>query len=468
MAPLAVMLKAAGHQVTGSDQAAFPPMSDVLARSGIEILSGFSADHLDPAPDLVVVGNAVPSSNPEAVAAEAARLPKMSFPEAVSRFFLADRKSLVVSGTHGKTTTTGMLARALQVAGLDPGFLVGGLVRDLGDFAKAGSGEFFVVEGDEYDSAYFDKRPKFVHYRPHAAILTSIEFDHADIYRDLDHVKSAFADLVDLVPDGSPLVACSDYPAVVEVSARAAAKPVTYGLGNEGDWQVRDLRESESGTEFAATYAPRGKIAVDSTPVRMRLGGAMNALNGLAVFALCRELGVDASAVLDALAGYEGAARRQEIVGRPGGIVVIDDFAHHPTAVLSTLGAVRGAYPGKRLVAVFEPRSNTSRRAVFQERYLEALSAADLVAISEVFAKANDPLTPEQMLSTDRLVDELCAGGKSAWAAGGPDAILERLTAEVRAGDVVVCMSNGAFGGLPRRLVAAIEQRVAGEVAAGA
>jgi UDP-N-acetylmuramate: L-alanyl-gamma-D-glutamyl-meso-diaminopimelate ligase len=450
MAPLAVMLKAAGHEVTGSDQAAFPPMSEVLARSGIEILKGFSPDYLDPAPDLVVVGNAVPSSNPEAEAAEAARLPKMSFPEALSRFFLAERKSLVVSGTHGKTTTTGMLASALQVAGLDPGFLVGGLVRDLGDFAKAGSGEFFIVEGDEYDSAYFDKRPKFVHYRPHAAILTSIEFDHADIYRDLDHVKSAFSDLVDLVPAGSPIIACSDYPAVVEVLARAAAKPVTYGLGGEGDWQVR------------------GAGAAESTPVRMRLGGAMNALNGLAVFALCRELGIDTSAVLEALSGYEGAARRQEVVGRPGGIVVIDDFAHHPTAVLSTLGAIRGAYPGKRLVAVFEPRSNTSRRAVFQDRYLEALSGADLIAISEVFAKANDPLTPEQMLSTERLVEQLSAQGRSAWSAEGPEAILERLAAEVRAGDVVVCMSNGAFGGLPRKLVAAIERRVAAELGAGA
>jgi UDP-N-acetylmuramate: L-alanyl-gamma-D-glutamyl-meso-diaminopimelate ligase len=468
MAPLAVMLKAAGHEVSGCDKAAFPPMSDVLSRSGIEVLKGFSPQHLDYGPDLVVIGNAVPASNPEAQAVESRGLPKVSFPEALSKFFLVDKKSLVVSGTHGKTTTTGMLARALQIANMDPGFLVGGLVRDLGDFAKAGTGDFFVVEGDEYDSAYFDKRPKFVHYQPHAAILTSIEFDHADIYRDLNHVKAAFEDLVGLVRDGSPIVACSDYPAVSEVLAQAKGKPITYGLGADGDWQVADLRVSEIGMTFSAKYAGKSRQGGAPTPIRMRLGGAMNALNGLSVYALCRELDIDQAAVLEALASYQGAARRQEVVGTGGGVVVIDDFAHHPTAVESTLSAVRGAYPGRRLIAVFEPRSNTSRRAVFQQRYLEALSSADVVAISEVFAKSNDPLAPDQTLSTVRLVDELSECGTAAWSASGPDAILDRLADDAMAGDVIVCMSNGAFGNLPRKLVAQIERRSMGDLSAGA
>jgi len=455
MAPLAVMLKAAGNVITGSDKAAFPPMSDVLRAAGIDIMEGFAAEHLHPRPDLVIVGNAVPRTNPEAVEAERLGLLRMSFPQAVSGFFLEGNQPLVVAGTHGKTTTTGMLAHALQVAGLHPGYLVGGLVRDLGNFAQPGSGGFFVIEGDEYDSAFFDKRPKFLHYRPAAAIITSVEFDHADIYRDLQHVKAAFRDLATLVPPGAPLVTCSDYPAALDVARSASlARIVTYGLEAQTGWQPTVVGTGASGARVRISWRGRAE-----DELLVGVAGRMNALNATAVYALCRELNVPTDAVREALASYRGPARRQEVVGDEAGITVIDDFAHHPTAVAETLAAVRSRFPGRRLVAVFEPRSNTSRRAIFQDEYAKALTAADAVVVSRVFAKDNDPLAVDEMLSTDRLVTDLRRAGTAAAVGDGPDAILARLTGETYDGDVVVCMSNGAFGNLPRRLLSLLAAR---------
>ncbi len=452
MAPLAVMLKERGVAVSGCDQAAFPPMSEVLAEAGVQVALGFSPEHLEPEPDLVVVGNAIPASNPEARWVEERGLRRWSFPETLSRLFLEGRRPLVVAGTHGKTTTTGMLARALQVAGLDPGYLVGGLVRDLGRFAQSGSGEFFVVEGDEYDSAYFDKRPKFLHYRPSAAIITSIEFDHADIYRSLEEVKQAFGAFVGLLPAGAPLVVCADDPVVQATVAKSRARLVTYGIGPGAVWRAAGIAAARSGMEFDVFYRgrPMGRR------LRLGLSGRMNVSNSLAVYALCRELGVAEDAVVEALAEFRGAARRQEVIGEASGVVVVDDFAHHPSAVAATLAAMRARFDGRRLWAVFEPRSNTSRRAVFQRHYAESLAAADCVVVSAVYSKPNDPLRPEEMLSTTRLVEDLRAAGRHAWSADGPDEILARLPGELRRGDVVVCMSNGAFGNLPRRLLAAL------------
>jgi UDP-N-acetylmuramate: L-alanyl-gamma-D-glutamyl-meso-diaminopimelate ligase len=449
MAPLAVALKQAGHDVTGSDVQAYPPMSEVLALAGIRILEGFSANHLEPRPDLVIIGNAVPRTNVEAQEVERLGIPRVSFPEAVARFLIGTSRSLVVAGTHGKTTTTGMLSFVLDTAGLEPGYLVGGRVPDLGEFARAGGGRYFVVEGDEYDSAYFDKRPKFIHYRPHGVILTSIEFDHADIYRDASHVESAFADLLALLGSDSPLVACGDYESIRRVTERVSvARVLWYGCRAEAEWSYRDVRAVGAETHFEALY--RG--FPDST-LRLSIPGEMNAANALAVYAMTRELGVDRAAVIDGLRRYRGAARRQQLVGEAAGITVVDDFAHHPTAVRLTLDAMRKCFPGRRIVAVFEPRSNTSRRAVFQDAYAEALSRASVAAVSAVYAKPNDPLTADQMLSTDRLVAELERRNTSAWAAAGPDAILDRLPEELRPGDVVVCMSNGSFGNLPLRLL---------------
>jgi UDP-N-acetylmuramate: L-alanyl-gamma-D-glutamyl-meso-diaminopimelate ligase len=450
MAPLAVMLQEAGYDVRGSDKAAFPPMSDALAEAGIEIRIPFSPANLEPRPDLVIMGNAVTRANEEAVAVEASGVELLSFPQALSRFFLTDRRSLVVAGTHGKTTTTGMLAFALQTAGLDPGYLIGGRVRDLPRLATRGTGAFFVVEGDEYDTAYFDKGPKFLHYQPSAAIVTSVEFDHADIYRDVEHVKSSFRRFAEILPDGAPLVACSDYEHLrAAIEGAGSARRIWYGTGAEAEWSPRNLVAEGDGIAFDAY---RGGACEQR--VRLALCGEMNALNAIAVWALTRELDIDRAAVLDGLARYRGAARRQEIVGEARGITVVDDFAHHPTAVGATIAAMRTRWPERRLVAVFEPRSNTTRRAVFQQAYTEALAGADLVALSAVFAKENDPLAADEMLSTDRIVADLKAGGVGAWSADGPDEILARLMGELREGDVVLCMSNGAFGNLPRRLVA--------------
>jgi UDP-N-acetylmuramate: L-alanyl-gamma-D-glutamyl-meso-diaminopimelate ligase len=449
MAPLAVALKQAGHEVTGSDVQAYPPMSEVLASAGIRIQEGFSPLHLEPRPDLVVIGNAVPKTNPEAQEIERLGIPRISFPEAVARFLIGSSRSLVVAGTHGKTTTTGMLSFVLDTAGLEPGYLVGGRVPDLGEFARAGSGRYFVVEGDEYDSAYFDKRPKFIHYRPYGVILTSIEFDHADIYRDAAHVESAFADLLALLNAESPLVACGEYDSIRRVVERVGvARVAWYGRDASAEWSYRDVRLVGNETHCEALH--RG--FPDAT-LRLAIPGEMNAANALAVYAMTRELGIDRAAVMDGLRRYRGAARRQQLVGEAGDITVIDDFAHHPTAVRMTLDAMRKRFPGRRLVAVFEPRSNTSRRAVFQDAYADALSGAAIAAISAVYAKPNDPLTSDQMLSTDRLVADLERRNTHAWSAQGPDAILARLPSDLRRGDVVVCMSNGSFGNLPRRLL---------------
>ena len=454
MAPLAVMLKKTGHRVTGSDAGVFPPMSDVLAQAGIDVLPGFSEQRIaELRPDLVIVGNACTKQNPEAMAVERMRLRRMSFPQALAEFFLEGHCSLVVAGTHGKTTTTGMLATALEAAGEKPGYLIGGLIRDLGEFARPGSGRAFVVEGDEYDSAYFDKRPKFIHYQPAAAIVTSVEFDHADIYRDLDAVRAAFRSLVDLLPSDGPLVACGDHEDVRTLLARVR-KPISYGTGSHNDWQALRRRTEAMGVCFEAVYRGKREAAVT-----LGLFGEMNVLNALAVYALCRDLGVDEKGVLSGLAGYRGAARRQELVGESFGVTIIDDFAHHPTAVEKTIAAVRERFPGRPIRAVFEPRSNTSRRAVFQQQYADALSCADAVALSAVYGKQNDPLKPEEMLSTERLIEDLRTRGVNAWSADGPDSILPRLADEVRPGDVVLCMSNGSFGNLPRRLLESLRHR---------
>ncbi len=452
MAPLAVLLKRAGHEVSGSDSAAYPPMSDALAAAGIEVVEGFGAGNIPGDADLVIIGNAVAATNPEAEAVERAGVERFSMAEAVARFLLDGKESLVVAGTHGKTTTTAMLARALQAAGLQPGYLVGGVVPELGELAHRAEGRHFVIEGDEYDTAYFDKRPKFIHYRPSAAIVTSVEFDHADIYRDIDAVKFAFSSLAALLPPAAPLVGCGDWPDLIDaVTGAGPHRLIRYGLGEANDWRLLDHAQGAEGQSYSAAF--HGRI---EDRIELGVPGTMNALNALAVYALGRELGVPRTAVIEALAAFEGAARRQQVVGTAAGVTVIDDFAHHPTAVGATLAAVRARYPGRRLRAVFEPRSNTSRRSVFQQRYLEALSVADCVVVSEVYAKQNDPLGEDERLCTARLVEELQGRGLEAWQGGGPEAILERLAGQLRAGDVVVCMSNGAFGGLPGRLLDAL------------
>ncbi|MGE0518697.1 MAG: UDP-N-acetylmuramate--L-alanine ligase [Candidatus Binatia bacterium] len=452
MAALAGMLKQRGLRVTGSDEAIYPPMSNVLARLGIPVMEGYSAAHLNPRPDLVVIGNKVTRQNAEVQAVLAAGLPYVSLPEALGELFIAGKQSLVVAGTHGKTTSTAMLARVLERAGADPSVMVGGESLDLGGNFKLGNGRYFVVEGDEYDSAFFDKGPKFLHYRPDAVILTAVEFDHADVYGDLAAVKAAFRRLVALLPAHAPLVVAHGFPHALEVAnAAGQARVVTFGTAPEAEWQVTDVCDRNGWLTMAVRH--RGRREGE---LMLRMPGAINALNALGVYALTRALGFDHQAIAAGLAQYSGVARRQEVVGEFRGVTLVDDFAHHPTAVAGTLAAMRSRYPGRRLWAVFEPRSNTSRRRVFQRDYVDALARADRIIISGVVQKESDVVAAEDLFSPEQLVADLTARRVDARALEASHAIASALAAEVRAGDVVVLMSNGAFGGLRGKLVDAL------------
>lgn len=449
MSALAGLLRAAGHDVTGSDENVYPPASTLLEELGVPVLSGWDPARLDGA-DLVVCGNAVRRTNVEAQAAEACALRMLSFPAALAELFLAGRTPLVVAGTHGKTTSSAMLAWVLSRTGRDPGFLVGGVPRQLGRSFALGTGPHFVVEGDEYDSAYFDKRPKFVHYRPAMLLLNAVEFDHADIYRDLDHVKGAFRSLLDLLPAGAPLVACGDFPHLLDVIAGTRASVQRFGLGAENAWRVTDVRDDGS-TRCTVRHGDRAVCEL-----RLATPGGINARNALGVLLMAHAAGVGFEEAAAALAEFQGVRRRQEVVGEGRGVTVIDDFAHHPTAVAGTLAALRLRYPGCRLRAVFEPRSNTSRRRIFQNEFVAALAGADEAVLSMPFTKENDPLPEPERLDSAAVVRALEARGVPARLLGAPPEIRDYLVASARPGDVIVVMSNGAFGGLPRLLAQAL------------
>ena len=452
MAALAGMLRARGLRVTGSDEAIYPPMSTLLERLGIPVLEGYRAENLTPRPDLVVIGNKVSRDNAEVQAVLAAGLPYVSLPEALGTLFIAGKQSLVVAGTHGKTTSTAMLACVLELAGCDPSVLVGGDSLDFGGNFKLGAGPHFVIEGDEYDSAFFDKGPKFLHYRPNAAILTAVEFDHADIYRDLDAVKAAFRAFVALVPQDAPLVVANAFPHALEVARGGRARVITFGAEETAEWRLVDLRDVGGRLAFAVQHGGR-----DEGALTLAVPGAINALNALGVYALARAIGLEHAAIAEGLARFRGVARRQEVVGEYRGVTVIDDFAHHPTAVAGTLAALRARYPRRRLWGVFEPRSNTSRRRIFQREYVAALSAADRVIVGGVFQKQTDAVSAEDLFSADQLVGDLIVKGVPAAAIGGADEIAATIAAEAAPGDVVALMSNGAFGGLRAKLVAALQ-----------
>jgi UDP-N-acetylmuramate: L-alanyl-gamma-D-glutamyl-meso-diaminopimelate ligase len=442
MSALAALLKEAGHDVTGSDEGVYPPASTLLERLGVDVKEGFDATRLDGV-DLVVCGNAVRSTNVEAAAARERGLRTTSFPQALEELFLVERRPLVVAGTHGKTTSSSMLAWVLRQNGKAPGYLIGGAPPDLGSNATLGTGPWFVVEGDEYDSAYFDKEAKFLHYRPWAVLLNAIEFDHADIYRDLEHVKSAFRKLLALLAPDAPLVACGDFPEVLDVVRDTAARRMLFGVGEANTWRVTDLAD-DGRARF--TVRENGRAVAD---VRLRMAGAINARNALGVMLVARECGVAFADAAGALAEFRGVARRQEVVGEARGITVIDDFAHHPTAVAETLAALRLRYPGRRLRAVFEPRSNTSRRRIFQREFADALARADEAVLAAVFTKPGDPIPAEERLDPAEIVADVAARGTPARLVDGVPAIRDYLLATSAAGDVVVIMSNGAFGGLP-------------------
>jgi UDP-N-acetylmuramate: L-alanyl-gamma-D-glutamyl-meso-diaminopimelate ligase len=450
MAALAGILKESGHRVTGSDEHVYPPMSTFLEGLGIPILNGYKPENLENRPDLVVVGNVIRRDNPEAQALEALGLPRLSLPEALNRFLVGERRSLVVTGTHGKTTTTALLAWLLFAAGRDPGFMVGGIARNFQANYRVGRGPWVVLEGDEYDTAYFDKRPKFVHFQPQMALLTSVEFDHADIYADLDRVVAAFETFVGQLPPASRLVAWGDAPLVRRVCRRASCPVLFYGLAEDTAWQARDLTPVPGGMRFQA-YRGQECWGEFTTPL---LGGH-NVLNTLGALAALAEAGLTPGELAPALAAFQGVKRRLESWGEHRGVLVLDDFAHHPTAVAATLAAVRQGYPGRRLVAVFEPRTNTSRRAVFQEPYAQAFNDADLILVRE---PPDLWKVPEgERFSSAQLARDLRRRGKTAWAYPDTDELLAGLVPLLQPGDLCLIMSNGDFDHLVPRLCRALE-----------
>ncbi len=451
MASLAGLLQSRGYRVTGSDQNVYPPMSTYLNSIGIEVLGGYSEQHLEPQPDLVVIGNAVSAGNAEARRALTLNIPYISFPEALGKFLIRNRQAFVIAGTHGKTTTAALAAWVLTKAGLDPGFFVGGVPLNFSGGWREGRGEHVVVEGDEYDSAFFDKGPKFLHYRPRHVILTSIEFDHADIYRDLDHLKSAFRGLVALVPADGKLVACTDYAPVLEVASAWQGRLITYGQTPGAHWSAANIAVSEGRSFFEPCYLgkPDGRLEVS-------LIGRHNVQNALGVYCMGRELGIQREELAEGFATFAGVRRRQEIKGSARGVLVIDDFAHHPTAVRETIEAVRAAYPGRRLWAVFEPRSNTSRRNIFERDYTEALARADRVIMAGVHQPEKVP--DEQRLSADKVVSDInvLAGERRAAFIDKAADIPDYLAENASPGDIVLVMSNGAFDGVQEKILGAL------------
>jgi UDP-N-acetylmuramate: L-alanyl-gamma-D-glutamyl-meso-diaminopimelate ligase len=452
MSGLALLLRARGYRVTGSDDLLYPPISTLLERLEIPVRRGFAPENLDPPPALVVVGNKLTRSNPEAEAILQRRLPYVSLPQALRELFLNERLPVVVVGTHGKTTTTAMIAWILDATGQRPSFLVGGEVRHWQCNARWDTGRHFVIEGDEYDSAFFDKRPKFLHYAPALVVLNAVEFDHADIYRDLDHVKAAFRALVGSLSTDTPLVVCKDFPHAIDV-ARTHSHVLTFGFSPEAEWRVANLRDAGF-LEFDIVHGHE-RVARAKLPVM----GAMNARNALGAVVAVSQLGVPLREAVQALESFPGVARRQEMVGDFGGVVLIDDFAHHPTAVAATLDAVQARFPGRRVWALFEPRSNTSRRKVFQQEYAQALERADRVIVGGVLRKATDAVAEEELFSPTQLVASLEERGVLARWFDDPDVIAAAVQRNVRRGDVVVIMSNGDFGGLRTKLAAALSER---------
>jgi UDP-N-acetylmuramate: L-alanyl-gamma-D-glutamyl-meso-diaminopimelate ligase len=456
MGSLAGLLAARGVEVTGSDTGIYPPMSTLLEEWGIPVHSGFRPEHvLERPPDLVVIGNAVRPDNPEARAAIDEGLPVLSFSDALFEHAIAGRHSVVVTGTHGKTTTTSLVGSLLLATGRDPSLLVGGFAHDFGGSFREGRGEHFVVEGDEYDTAFFDKTPKFLHYAPRTLLVTSVEFDHADIYRDLEHVKDAFRTLVSRMPEDGTIIAALDHPGVRDVLADAPCAVIGYGLDPKAGHALcaGAVTPGPSGTAFAVL---RDGVEVARTVLPMF--GTFNVENALGALGVVSALGVPIAEAASALESFQGIKRRQELRGEVGGVAVIDDFAHHPTAVAGSIRAVRDRYPGRRIVAVLEPRTNTSRRVIFQEAYEEALAEADRVVVREVddgpIYSATGPVG--DLLSAATLVAGLRARGVDATGAGSVAEIVAQLTGESVAGDVLLCMSNGDFDGIWQRLLEAL------------
>lgn len=451
MASLAGMLQARGHRVTGSDQNVYPPMSTQLEALGIEILNGYRAENADIGADCTVVGNAISRGNAELEEVLNRKMLYRSQAEIVKEEFIRGRRSLVVAGTHGKTTTTSIATWVLETGGLDPSFLVGGIVQNFGASFRVTDGDFFVIEGDEYDTAYFDKKPKFMHYLPEIVIVNNVEFDHADIYRDLQEIKFQFSRLMNLVPGNGRLIVGIDSPVAREVlnemSGKLHTQIETFGTSDDAKWQARDIDFSGDTTKFKVFR--EGALWGE---FETHLIGEFNVRNCLAVIIAADAWGIAPEKINEAFRTFKSVKRRVEVRGQERGVTVIDDFAHHPTAVEETLKALRMKYAGQRLIAVFEPRSWSSRLAVFQEPYTKAFNYADYVIIAGVYdtSKASEL---GKVLDVSELVDDIKMQGKPALSFPDADAIVAHLAPELKTGDVVAIMSNGGFGAIHEKIL---------------
>jgi len=458
MASLAGMLKQRGHRVTGSDAAAYPPMSDFLRDLGIPVAQPFDPKNLEPKPDLVVVGNAISRGNVELEHILDQRIPFCSLPQLLHDEFLRGKEVLVVAGTHGKTTTTSMLAWIFHHAGLDPSFLIGGIAENFGSSFHLGQGKYFILEGDEYDTAFFDKGPKFLHYFPDSIILTSVEFDHADIYKDLDAVETAFKRLVNLVPRRGNIVAfdgavgeSTESPSLERCLAKAFCPVERYGTGARANWRVTNLRLDPGGTSWTVLH--NGQSWAD---LKFPLAGEYNVWNATAAAALASSCGVSKEAIPDALKTFKSVKRRLEVKAQVNGVTIIDDFAHHPTAIAGTLKALRARYAGARLWAILEPRSNTLRRRVLQSDLAHSLACADEVIVANVFR--SDAVPENERLELPALAAEIKQNGRPVRLLADADAIVQTIAPELRIGDVVAILSNGGFGGIYEKLPARLRE----------
>lgn len=446
MAALAGMLKKSGYTITGSDNNVYPPMSDFLYSLEITPFEGYAEDNLNHSPDLVIVGNVITRLNPEATGLLNKSIHYISFPQALAHFYISTKNSIVVAGTHGKTTTCSLLATSLYHLGLDPSFMIGGIVSEFQSNNRLGEGKYFVAEGDEYDTAFFDKESKFLHYLPKIVILTSIEFDHADIFDNIDQIKEAFRKFVSLIPPDGLLIANTDDNNVADVISHARCVVQSYGLSAENYWQLSEYKTGNNNSTFSVIRNS------STTEYVVPMSGRHNCLNALGVAAVLSHLVISSDDINSAFSLFKGVKRRQEVRGIVNNITVIDDFAHHPTAVRETLDGLKLAHGNKRLVAVFEPRTNSSRRSIFQKEYVTSFSSADLVFLREPIPLQNVP--EEELFSSYKLAADIMQRfGIEALAFETTDAILDRLKGVLQEGDVVAILSNGGFDNIHERLL---------------
>lgn len=443
MGTLACSLKEMGYTVSGSDRNIYPPMSDFLKEKGIDLFQGYDPSHLDHGPDLVIIGNAVTRQNVEAQAVLSSGIPYVSMPQAVNEFIAKDKKIILVTGTHGKTTTSSIMAHILYSAGMDPSFLIGGILKDFNSGFRIGQGEYMVIEGDEYDTAFFDKGSKFMHYIPEIIIMTGIEFDHADIFTDIDHVKQAFSALVRKNEKNSHVIAFADSLHLRQVLSDSPVSVETYG--EKALWTFSNHKLKESRTHFHVT-GPLESISIETG-----LAGRHNLYNSLACIAAAKRIGISNEAIKLSLNSFSGVKRRQEIRGVKNGITIMDDFAHHPTAVSETIRALKPCYKDGRIIAVFEPRTNTSMRKFFQDSYPDAFADADMVCICEPSVKKNIP--DQERLSIRRLITDIEKKGIQAFYFENTESLINFLISELKDNDLALIMSNGGFDNIHSKLL---------------